>query len=72
MSKMKKIMEDLHKELAEKLLATVRDPESRASELNVVRQFLKDNAINAVPVDDSVMRRILSELPFDEDLNSVQ
>lgn len=65
-------MEDLHKELAEKLLATVRDPESRASELNVVRQFLKDNAINAVPVDDSVMRRILSELPFDEDLNSVQ
>tara|TARA_R110000822_G_scaffold2448_2_gene11713 strand:+ start:94 stop:312 length:219 start_codon:yes stop_codon:yes gene_type:complete len=72
MSKMKKIMEDLHKELAEKLLATVRDPESRASELNVVRQFLKDNAINAVPVDDSVMRQILSELPFDEDLNSVQ
>jgi hypothetical protein len=72
MSKMKKLMEQLHEELAHRLLETVRDPESKASEMNVVRQFLKDNDMTALPTDDSVMQQILKELPFDEELDSVQ
>lgn len=72
MSKMKKIMEQLHEELAHRLLETVRDPESKASEMNVVRQFLKDNDMTALPTDNSVMKQILKELPFDEDFDSVQ
>lgn len=65
-------MEQLHEELAHRLLETVRDPESKASEMNVVRQFLKDNDMTALPTDDSVMQQILKELPFDEELDSVQ
>lgn len=65
-------MEQLHEELAHRLLETVRDPESKASEMNVVRQFLKDNDMTALPTDNSVMKQILKELPFDEDFDSVQ
>lgn len=71
-TKIKKLLDSLHTELASKLLETVRDPESKASDLNVVRQFLKDNEVTSIPIDDSIMRQILEDLPFDEELDSVQ
>ena len=40
-----KIMEMLHRVLAELLLARVSDPDAKAGDLNVARQFLKDNAL---------------------------
>lgn len=71
-TKIKKLLDNLHTELATKLLETVRNPESKASDLNVVRQFLKDNEVTSIPIDDSLMRQILEDLPFDEELDSVQ
>lgn len=68
---MQKKMSELHTELADKLLEVVRDPEARASELNVVRQFLKDNEITQLPTDNSVLKQILDELPFDENKNII-
>ena len=65
-------MGELHKELANKLLEVVRDPEAKAGDLNVARQFLKDNEITALPADSNVMREILEGLPFDENVDQIQ
>ena len=59
-----KTLKQLHNELALKLLNKVRDPEAKASELNVARQFLKDNGIDAIPVDNSPLQNLMKELPF--------
>jgi hypothetical protein len=34
--------------------------------LNVARQFLKDNGIDAIPVDNSPLKKLMDELPFEE------
>jgi len=59
-------LKELHNKLAEVLLDRVKDPEVKASDLNVARQFLKDNNIDAVPTEDSPLQKLISELPFDE------
>ena len=69
---MQKKMSELHTELAHKLLEIVRDPESKASELNVARQFLKDNDVTAIPHESNVMKEILEGLPFDEKVDQIQ
>lgn len=63
MEKEKKLAE-LHESLTNVLLEKVRDPEVKASDLNVARQFLKDNGIEAVPVEGSNIANLASELPF--------
>lgn len=64
MSKLDQILTSLHEELAQTLLDRVRAGEVTAAELNVARQFLKDNNIDAVPKDDSPLGNLVSELPF--------
>ena len=51
-------LKELHAELAEKLLQKVKDPDATASELNVARQFLRDNGIDAVPTEGSSLQRL--------------
>ena len=63
---MTKKLTELHNLLAEKLLDKVKDPDCKAADLNVARQFLKDNNIDAVPVDGSPLEKLIEELPFDE------
>jgi len=58
-------LKELHKILAEKLLEKVKDPDCKASDMNVARQFLKDNNIDAVPVDNSPLGKLMNELPFE-------
>ena len=60
-----KKLKELHTILAEKLLEKVKDPDCKASDLNVARQFLKDNNIDAIPVDNSPLGKLMKELPFD-------
>ena len=63
-----KIMEMLHRVLAEQLLARVSDPEAKAGDLNVARQFLKDNGIEALPVHGSPLGDLVKTLPdFNDD-----
>jgi len=50
----------------ETLLKRVKDPEAKSSDLNVARQFLRDNNIDAVPTQDSPLSKLIEELPFDE------
>ena len=57
-------LKELHGVLAEELLKRVKDPEAKASDLNVARQFLKDNGIEAIPTDNSPLKALVDELPF--------
>ena len=59
-------LKELHAILAEKLLDKVKDPDCKASDMNVARQFLKDNGIDAVPVDNSPLQKLIDEMPFNE------
>ena len=59
-------LRELHGILAEKLLEKVKDPECKSADLNVARQFLRDNGIDAVPTDDSPLQRLIDEMAFNE------
>lgn len=54
----------LHEQLTEKLLERIRDPEVKASDLNVARQFLKDNNIDCIPSENNSLGELSEELPF--------
>ena len=64
--KLQKLLDQLHTELAQELLDKVRSGEAKASELNVARQFLKDNGIEGLPVDNTPLKELVDELPFEE------
>jgi len=64
---MEKILEELHKTLAEELLTRIKSGEEKASILNVARQFLKDNGIEGLAVDDSHLKHLVDELPFNSE-----
>ena len=66
MDKNFKILEKLHLLLAKELTDKITSGEAKAGDLNVARQFLKDNNIDAVPVEDSPLQKLIEELPFDE------
>ena len=57
---------ELHSILAEQLLKKVKAEYVKASDLNVARQFLRDNGIDAVPTDDSPLQKLIDEMPFNE------
>jgi len=59
-------LRELHGILAEKLLEKVKDPECKSSDLNVARQFLRDNGIDAVPTEDIPLQKLIDEMPFNE------
>ena len=59
-------LRELHAILAEKLLEKIKDPDAKSADLNVARQFLRDNGIDAVPTDDSPLQKLIDETPFNE------
>ena len=61
------MMASLHKTLAENLPLRIKDPEAKSSDLNVTRQFLKDNGIDAVPVEGSPLSDLVRTLPYYSD-----
>ena len=58
------ILSTLHEEMAKKLLDKVRSGEVTAAELNVARQFLKDNNIDSVPKEGTPIANLATELSF--------
>jgi len=76
------ILASIHSEMAAKMLDIVRngkvvvDKETgeakevsmTAAEMNVIRQFLKDNGIDSVPRKDNPLGKLASELPDFEDM----
>lgn len=57
---------ELHSILAEQLLKKVKEEDVKASDLNVARQFLKDNGIDGLPTNDNPLGELVNELPFAE------
>lgn len=52
----------LHRALAEQLLKRCRDGSATASDLNVARQFLRDNAVDSVAPSAEILK-LLESLP---------
>ena len=50
---------------ASSLKNSSKDPDAKSSDLNVARQFLRDNGIDAVPTDGSPLKKLVDELPFE-------
>ena len=67
MKKVDKVLDELHIELAQTLLDRIRSGEAKASDLNVARQFLKDNGIEGLPVENTPLKDLVDELPFEEE-----
>ena len=65
-NKLNEILEQLHIETAQELLTKVRSGTAKASDLNVARQFLKDNGVESIPVDNSPLKSLVDELPFSD------
>ena len=60
-------MEELHVRLGEELLEKLRSGKARASDLNVCRQFLKDNSYEVPPTQENPLRHLVDELPFKDE-----
>lgn len=72
MSEKIRTLEDLHELLAKTLLDKIKDPEVKSADLNVARQFLKDNNIDCIPREGNSIGKLAEELPFKlEDLQSI-
>ena len=67
------ILATLHNAVAEDLLSKVLGGEATAQELNAAIKFLKDNGIEALPVENSPLAELASSLPSftDEDSDSL-
>ncbi len=58
-----KLLETLHECLAKELLGKIKSGEAKAGDLNVARQFLKDNGIECIPVENNPMEDLMNNLP---------
>ena len=68
MEKSLKIMKTMHYELAKFLVDKIKSGDAKAGDLNVARQFLKDNGVECLPVEKNPMQELMENLP---DLDAV-
>jgi len=68
MDKNFKLLEQLHLVLAQELLDKVKSGDAKAGDLNVARQFLKDNGVECIPIEKNPMEELMLNLP---DLDAV-
>ena len=60
----KDMMALLNKTPVENLLLHIQDPEAKSADLNVARQVLKDNGIEALAVEGSPLSSLVATLPY--------
>ena len=58
-----KILKTIHYELAKHILDLIKSGEAKAGDLNVARQFLKDNGIEGIPVENNPIEDLMNNLP---------
>lgn len=58
-----RVLSDLHTDLAWHLKSKLDDGSISTSELNILRQFLKDNGISAQPVAGTSFGDLVASLP---------
>ena len=64
MTKLNDLLADIQEGLATVLLKKIQSGEITAAELNVARQFLKDNGIDCVPKEGTPVGNLVESLPF--------
>ena len=57
------LLKTIHYELAKHILDLIKSGEAKAGDLNVARQFLKDNGIECIPVENNPMTELMNNLP---------
>ena len=58
-----KKLENLHSTLTDVLIDRVKNGDAKAGDLNVARQFLKDNGIECIPTENNGMEDLMKNLP---------
>ena len=58
-----KLLKTIHYELAKHILDLIKSGEAKAGDLNVARQFLKDNGIECFPVENNPIEDLMTNLP---------
>ena len=58
-----KKLEDLHSTLTDVLIDRVKSGDAKAGDLNVARQFPKDNGIECIPTEKNGLEDIMNNLP---------
>ena len=66
------VLADVHELLAEWCLERLREGDATAADLNIIRQFLKDNQISAQPVEETSFGELVKALPDIENVVSLQ
>lgn len=61
------LLSSLHGAMAEAMQQKLASGDFTASDLNVIRQFLKDNGINADGAKDPKIKSLVDDLPDDLD-----
>ena len=56
-------LEDLHSTLTDVLIDRVKSGDAKAGDLNVARQFLKDNVIECIHTEKNGLEDIMNNLP---------
>ena len=57
------LLKTIHYELAKHILDLIKSGEAKAGDLNVARQFLKDNGIECNPVENNPIEDLMTNLP---------
>lgn len=58
------LLKSLHNAVAEDLLEKIQSGEATAAELSAAIKFLKDNGIEALPMEGSPLGNLVDNLPF--------
>jgi hypothetical protein len=61
------LLSELHGEMAKAMQKKLASGDATASDLNVIRQFLKDNGVNSDGVQDPNVKSLADDLPDDLD-----
>jgi hypothetical protein len=65
---MDELLKQLHNALGKELLARIESGECAPGDLNVARQFLKDNGIDGTVKSSQPLLNLAKIMPFDADL----
>ena len=62
-----KKLSQLHNLLIDELTTRIQSGDAKSADLNIARQLLKDNNIEALPTTNSKLKSLIEELPFDDE-----
>lgn len=64
MTATKDMLDSLHRAVCEDLMTKIKSGEAKAADLAAAIKFLKDNGIEAIPVEGSPLGTLVDNLPF--------